>query len=138
LVHESFSIDRILTLHKQYPEARFIAHPESPPHVLKVASYIGSTQGMIDFVKTDAAPAFIVATEAGILHRMQQVVPDKTLIPAPTHDDNTWACSQCAFMKLHTLEKIHQCLLKESPEIEVEETTRLKAARAVHRMLAIS
>jgi len=82
LVHEAFAIDKILTLHSEHPDAKFIAHPESTPEVLKVASYIGSTSGMIKHVKTSPFTKFIVATEAGILHQMQKEVPHKTLIPA--------------------------------------------------------
>ncbi|MCE7862928.1 MAG: quinolinate synthase NadA [Bacteroidetes bacterium CHB5] len=138
LVHENFSIDKILALHKLYPHAQFIAHPESQPHILKIASYIGSTKGMIDFARKDAAQEFIIATEAGILHEMQKQVPDKLLIPAPAYEDNTCACSECPYMKMNTLEKLYNCLLTEQPEITVHEQTRQLAEAALQRMLQLS
>ena len=89
IVHEAFSIDKLLDTHKTHPEAKIIAHPESEEHILKTAAYIGSTSGLINYAKTDPAKEFIVATEAGILHEMQKEVPDKTLYPAPATEDNT-------------------------------------------------
>ncbi|WP_276369474.1 quinolinate synthase NadA [Chryseolinea sp. H1M3-3] len=138
MVHENFSIDKILELHRTNPKARFIAHPESPPHILKVASYIGSTKGMIDFVRQNQCDEFIVATEAGILHQMHKEVPDKTLIPAPGYEDNTCACSECPYMKMNTMEKLYQSLLLEQPTVHVDEAVRLKAAQALARMLTLS
>ncbi|MCK6616339.1 MAG: quinolinate synthase NadA [Cyclobacteriaceae bacterium] len=138
LVHENFSIDKILDLHRKYPEARFIAHPESQPHILRLATYIGSTKGMIDFVKQHHANEFIVATEAGILHQMQKEVPHKTLLPAPVFEENACACSECPYMKMNTLEKLFQCLQCETPEITINEAVRIKAKRALDRMLELS
>lgn len=138
LVHENFSIDKILDLHQKHPEAKFIAHPESQPHILRIASYIGSTRGMIDFVKQYPGREFIVATEAGILHQMHKEVPHKTLIPAPAFEDNTCACSECPYMKMNTLEKLRDCLLHEHPQIHVNEATRQGAERSLKRMLELS
>lgn len=138
LVHENFSIDKILNLHRQHPQAKFIAHPESQPHILRIASYIGSTKGMIDFVKKDPCQEFIVATEAGILHQMKKEVPNKLLIPAPSYEDNTCACSECPYMKMNTMEKLYECLLTEEPEIQVDEQVRLKAGNALQKMLNLS
>jgi len=138
LVHEAFAIDKILALHQKHPDAQFIAHPESNPTILKIASYIGSTSGIIDHVKTSPYNEFIVATEAGILYQMQKEVPHKTLIPAPAKEDNTCACSECAFMKLNTLEKLYQCLKNEAPEVNVSEQLRKRAAVPIQRMLELS
>jgi quinolinate synthase len=138
IVHENFSIDKIFELHRLYPNAKFIAHPESQPHILRIASYIGSTKGMIDFVKLDSCNEFIVATEAGILHQMQKAVPNKLLIPAPSYEDNTCACSECPYMKMNTLEKLHKCLLNETPEVTIDDSIRLKAVKSLTRMLQIS
>lgn len=138
IVHEAFAIDKILELHKNHPEAKFIAHPESNPEILKIASYIGSTSGMINHVKESPHKEFIVATEAGILYKMQQEVPNKTLIPAPAKEDNTCACSECAFMKLNTLEKLYLCLKNESPEIDVPKDIKEKAIIPIERMLELS
>jgi len=137
-VHEAFSIDKILRLHQKHPSAKFIAHPESEPHILKIASFIGSTSALINYVKKDDAIEYIVATEAGILHQMQKEVPDKILIPAPAFEDNTCACSECSFMKMNTLWKLYQCLKNESPEIIVPEETRLKAIKPIRRMFDLS
>ena len=109
VVHEAFSLDKLIALHKEHPDAKIIAHPESETHILQTAVYIGSTAGMIDYVKTNPNHKFIVATEAGILHKMQQEVPDKILIPAPAKENNTCACSECGYMKMNTLQKVYDC-----------------------------
>ncbi len=138
IVHEAFSIDKLLELHKKNPDAQIIAHPESETHILKTATYIGSTAGMINYVKESKANKFIVATEAGILYKMQQEVPEKILIPAPSHEDNTCACSECAFMKMNTLQKVYDCLVNESPEILVPLEIQEKALIPIERMLQLS
>ncbi len=138
IVHEAFSIEKLLELYKQHPSAMIIAHPESEEHILKVANYIGSTSGMLNFVKTSSHDTFIVATEAGILHQMQKDVPQKTLIPAPAKEDNTCACSECAFMKMNTLQKLYNCLKNESPEIILEDSLMEKAKRPIQRMMELS
>lgn len=138
VVHEAFSLDKLIEVHKQHPDAAIIAHPESETHILETASYIGSTAGMIDYVITNPNKKFIVATEMGILHKMQQLVPEKTLIPAPAKEDNTCACSECGYMKMNTLQKVYDCLLNESPEIIVPEGIREKALLPIERMLELS
>lgn len=138
VVHEAFSIDKLLALYKAHPGSRIIAHPESEEHILDAATYIGSTAGMINYVKTNPQEQFIVATEAGILHKMQQEVPDAILIPAPAQEDNTCACSECAYMKVNTLQKLYDCLLNESPQIEVAEALRQRALVPIQRMLELS
>jgi len=138
IVHEAFSIDKLIALHKKYPDYKIIAHPESEEHILNTATYIGSTSGMINYVKTHPKDKFIVATEAGILHKMQQEMPETELIPAPAVEDNTCACSECHFMKMNTLQKLYDCLLNESPQIEVPEHIRKKALLPIERMLELS
>ncbi|TQD36969.1 quinolinate synthase NadA [Haloflavibacter putidus] len=138
IVHEAFSLDKLLKLHQEHPEAKIIAHPESESHILQTASYVGSTAGMIKHVKTNPAKSYIVATEAGILHKMQQEVPQTTLIPAPAEEDNTCACSECAFMKMNTLQKLYDCLATETPKIEVSKTIREKAILPIEHMLELS
>ncbi|MDP2687457.1 MAG: quinolinate synthase NadA [Aequorivita sp.] len=138
IVHEAFSIDKLLKLYKEHPGSKIIAHPESESHILETATYIGSTAGMIDYVKKHPSEKFIVATEAGILHKMQQEVPQAILIPAPAEEDNTCACSECAFMKMNTLQKLYNCLLNETPQIEVSEVIRKKAILPIERMLELS
>ncbi len=138
IVHEAFSIEKLIELYKKYPEYKIIAHPESEEHILKTATYIGSTSGMINYVKKHSKEKFIVATEAGILHKMKQEVPNTELIPAPAKEDNTCACSECAYMKVNTMQKLYDCLLNESPQIEVAKNIRERALIPIKRMLELS
>lgn len=136
IVHEAFSFDKIVNLAKQYPKAKFIAHPESESQVLDIAHYIGSTSGLLSFVEEDSCDTFIVATEAGILHEMQKRCPTKQFIPAPVEDDSC-ACSECAFMKLNTMEKLYNCLKNETPEIQLDQELIEKARLPIERMLSL-
>ncbi|WP_369048350.1 quinolinate synthase NadA [Tenacibaculum sp. UWU-22] len=138
MVHEAFSIEKLIDLYKEHPDAEIIAHPESPRHILKAATYIGSTSGLLNYVKNSPKNKFIVATEAGILHKMQQQVPKKVLLPAPAKEDNTCACSECHYMKLNTLKKLYLCLKHEIPNIEVEEELSKKALLPIEKMLNLS
>ncbi|PUV23096.1 MULTISPECIES: quinolinate synthase NadA [Sphingobacterium] len=136
MVHEIFSQDKIDRLKSEYPEAKFIAHPECEDHILAKADYVGSTSGMLKFTQTDNAQVYIVATESGILYQMQKASPGKTFIPAPPN--NACACNDCPHMKLNTLEKLYNCLKYESPEILLPEDVILRAQRPIERMLEIS
>lgn len=138
IVHEAFSMDKLIELHKKHPDYKIIAHPESEEHILNTATYIGSTSGMINYVKEHQDQNFIVATEAGILHKMHEEIPNVDLIPAPAKEDNTCACSECHFMKMNTLQKLHDCLLNESPQIEVAEDIIERALLPIERMLELS
>ena len=138
VVHEAFSIEKLLALYKKHPDFKIIAHPESEEHILDTATFIGSTAGMINYVKENPKEKFIVATEAGILHKMQQEAPNTELIPAPAHEDNTCACSECGYMKVNTLQKLYACLVNESPQIEVSGTIRERALLPIERMLELS
>ncbi len=136
LVHEAFSFDKIVALAQENPKAKFIAHPESESPVLDIAHFIGSTSALLQFVQTDPSQTYIVATEAGILHEMQKKCPEKTFIPAPVEDD-TCACSECAYMKMNTVEKLYRCLRDESPEIILPESLVSAAKKPIDRMLAL-
>lgn len=138
VVHEAFSLDKLIEIYNKNPNAKIAAHPESESHILKAAHYIGSTSGIINFIKTDPAAVFIVATEAGILHELSKAVPNKTLIPAPSTEDNSCACSECAFMKMNTLEKLYLCLKNERPEMQITEKLRIEALKPIERMLELS
>ncbi|GGX17826.1 quinolinate synthase NadA [Aquimarina muelleri] len=138
IVHEAFCIDKLLDLHSQHPDAVIIAHPESEEHILKTATYIGSTSGMINHVKKYPEKKYIVATESGILHKMQKEVPNTILIPAPIEEDNTCACSECGYMKVNTLQKLYNCLYHESPQIDVPIDIRKRALVPIERMLELS
>ena len=135
IVHEAFSIDKLLKVYLQYPDAILIAHPESEAHILKSASFIGSTAALISYVKQHKDKQFIIATEVGILHKMQEEVPNTVLIPAPSKEDNTCACSECAYMKVNTLQKIYNCLNEESPEILLDPIIAKKALLPINKML---
>lgn len=134
IVHEAFSLDKLIKLIGSNPEAKIVAHPESETHILKVADFVGSTRKMIDYVKSSNDKTFIIATEAGILSQMQKEASGKTLIPAPTNEDNTCACSECAFMKVNTLEKLYNCLLHEEPAINLSKELIEKANIPLQRM----
>lgn len=138
IVHEAFSMEKLTTLISENPQAQLVAHPEAEDHLLKLADFIGSTRKMIDYVKNSDHDTFIIATEAGILHEMQREAPGKVLIAAPSHEDNTCACSECAFMKMNTLEKLYRCLLYETPEIKLDAALLEKAAIPLDKMLAWS
>lgn len=138
IVHEAFSIDKLLDTYKAHPKAKIIAHPESEDHILRTAEYVGSTSGLINYAKNSPAEEFIVATEAGILHEMQKEVPNKKLIPAPAVEDNTCACSECPYMKMNNMRKLYLCMKYELPEIHVPEEIRKKALVPIQRMLEIS
>ena len=135
IVHEAFSVEKLIKLMNEHPKAKLVAHPESEEHLLKIADFVGSTRKMIDYIKADKVDTFIIATEAGILHQMQLEAPGKMLIAAPSHEDNTCACSECAFMKVNTLEKLYNCLLYESPAIRLEPELLKKAEVPLEKML---
>lgn len=136
IVHEAFSFEKIVQLAQEYPKAKFIAHPESESQILEIAHYIGSTSGLLNFVQEDKSDTFIVATEAGILHEMQKKCPSKQFIPAPVEDDSC-ACSECAFMKLNTMVKLYRCLKNEKPEIQLDQALIEKARLPIERMLSL-
>lgn len=136
MVHEIFSQDKIDRLRAEYPDAKFIAHPECEDHILASADYVGSTSGMLKFTINDPANTYIVATESGIIHQMQKASPGKTFIPAPPN--NACACNDCPHMKLNTLEKLYNCLKYESPEITLDDSVIARAQRPIERMLEIS
>lgn len=136
-VHEKFSLERILDLKKQYPDAHILVHPECRKQVVTVADKVGSTAALLDYARNSDADTFIVATESGILHQMQKDCPGKTFIPAPP-DDSTCACNECSFMKLNTLQKLYDCLRDETPEITIDLQIAERARRPIERMLELS
>jgi quinolinate synthase len=138
MVHIDISLEKLAVLKSEYPEALLIAHPECKEMILKEADYVGSTTALLKFVETSPSSTFIVATEAGILHKMKHAVPHKHLIPAPSNEQNTCACSECPYMKMNTLEKLYNALYYELPEIHLEESIRIPAYKALKAMLKIS
>ena len=136
-VHERFSLQKILDLKAQHPEAKILVHPECKGPVVRVADKVGSTAALLKFAISDESREFIVATESGILHEMQKRCPGKTFIPAPP-DDSTCACNECNYMKLITLEKLYNSLKYEWPTVEVDSEIIEKAVRPINKMLEIS
>jgi quinolinate synthase len=136
MVHEIFSLEKILRLKTRYPEAKLLAHPECEETILKIADFIGSTTQILKYAVKDDAKEYIVATETGIIHQMEKDAPHKNFIPAPP--DNSCACNDCPHMKLNTLEKLYLCMKYEMPEITMDENLRLAAKKPIDKMLEIS
>ena len=136
-VHEQFSLEKIIELKKENPDAFILAHPECKSVILKIADHIGSTSSLLNFATKSLNKKFIVATESGILHEMQKKNPDKIFIPAPPND-STCACNECSYMRLNTMEKLYHCLKHENPEIWVNEEIRENAVKPIQKMLEIS
>lgn len=136
-VHEKFSVEKIIELKNQYPDAKVLVHPECKGAVVKLADKVGSTAALLKYSINDSSDIFIVATESGILHEMQKACPEKTFIPAPP-SDSTCACNECSYMKLVTMQKLYDCLKNEAPEIHVDAQVAEKAIVSINRMLEIS
>ena len=136
-VHEQFSVEKIVELKPQYPDAVVLAHPECKSVVLKLADVVGSTAALLKYAVNSDKQRFIVATEAGIIHEMQKKCPQKTFIPAPPND-STCGCNECNFMRLNTLEKLYNCLKYEFPEVTVDPEVAKEAVKPIKRMLEIS
>ncbi len=136
MVHEIFSLEKIIRLKIRHPKAKFIAHPECESDLLAIADFIGSTTQLLKYTQLDSCNEFIVATETGILHQMQKACPDKIFIPAPPN--NNCACNDCPHMKLNTLEKLYLSMLYEQPEIIMDEQLRLAAKRPIDKMMELS
>jgi len=137
IVHETFSEKRLLELMAQHPDAEVIAHPECHEGILRHAHFVASTSGLIDYAKKSPKQAFIVATEAGIMHKMAQAAPGKTLIAAPPEDESC-SCNVCPFMKKNTLEKLYLSLRDLQPQVDVPEPVRVRALKPIQRMLEMS
>lgn len=136
MVHEIFSLEKITRLKVRYPEAKLIAHPECEEPILRLADYIGSTTGLLNYTRKDSAAEYIVATEAGILHQMELASPQKLFIPAPP--TTNCACNDCPHMKLNTLEKLYLCMQYEQPELVMDRELMVAAKKPIERMLEIS
>ena len=133
-VHERFSVEKIIELKKQYPEAVVMAHLECKAPVLAAADVKGSTATMLNYAQQSDKKQFIVATEAGILHEMQRTCPDKEFIPVPPEI----SCNECQYMKMNTLEKVYNCLMNENPQIEIDPKIAKEAVKPIERMLELS
>ena len=136
-VHEKFSVEKILQLKEQYPDADVLVHPECKGAVAKLADKVASTAGLLKHAMASSKKDFIVATESGILFEMRKKCPQKNFIPVPP-EDSTCACNECNFMRLNTLKKLYNTLKYEWPEVVVDKDIAQKAVRPIRRMLEIS
>ena len=138
-VHEQFSLQKLIDLKNENLDAEIIAHPECKSVILKMADFVGSTQGLLNYVTKSDKTKFLVVTESGILHQMSKANPDKTFIPVPPEiEGKTCACNECVFMRMNTLEKLYLCLRDETPEILIDEELQEKAVKPILRMLELS
>jgi quinolinate synthase len=136
IVHDTFSERKLVGLKERHPDALVLAHPECDEVVLRLADYIGSTTGILNYATKSDAKTFIVATEPGILHQMEKAAPNKTFIPAPP--EANCACNECPHMKKNTMEKVYLSLRDLEPRLEMEPAL-LRAARVpIDRMLELS
>ncbi len=136
IVHETFSEEAVIQMKLEYPVAEVIAHPECQENLLDLANFIGSTSKLLSYTETSDTETFIVLTEPGIIHQMQQRVPQKTLLEVPGLDG--CSCNACPYMRLNTLQKLHDCLSTLEPTIEMEESLRIKAFLPMQKMLEMS
>ncbi|MBE6273786.1 MAG: quinolinate synthase NadA [Bacteroides sp.] len=136
-VHEQFSVEKIIELKAQYPDADVLVHPECKGAVAKLADKVASTAGLLKYAINSSKQNFIVATESGILHEMRKQCPEKNFIPVPP-EDGTCACNECNYMRLNTLEKLYNTLKYEWPEVTVDPEIAKEAVKPIQRMLEIS
>lgn len=135
-IHTSFSAQEMFNLKEKHPKAKIIAHPECEDVILDHADFVGSTSQLLEFTKRPNENEFIVMTEAGILHQMQKDSPNKTFHMGP--DLSGCACNECPHMKLNTLDKLYDCLLNETPTIEVNADLAQKALIPLNRMVEMA
>ncbi len=133
--HVEFTHASIVRIRQEFPDAPIVAHPECTKAVRLLADEICSTEKMVAFCKSSPARHFIIATEAGMLHRLQRECPDKRFIPAPT---DHCKCNECRFMKMNTLEKLHDCMANLAPRVELSSEIIARARAPIQRMLEIS
>lgn len=136
VVHETFSLRKIVALRERHPDAKLIAHPECEEPILRLADYVGSTTALLKYTISDHARRYIVATESGIVHQMRKASPGKEFIEGPP--EGACACNECPFMRLNTLEKVYLALRDLTPRIEMDATLRERARLPIDRMLALS
>ena len=133
--HVEFTHASITRIRREFPEAPLVAHPECTKAVRMLADEICSTEKMVGYCRASPARQFIIATEAGMLHRLKKECPGKTFVPAPT---DHCRCNECRFMKMNTLEKLHDCMANLAPQIELSDDILRRARLPIERMLEIS
>ncbi len=136
-VHDRFSIEKIMEMKKEFPEAKILVHPECRRPLQLIADKVGSTAALLEFAEMDEAPEYIVVTESGILFEMRRKCPHKRFLPAPA-EDSECQCNECDYMKLNTLEKVYKALRDERPEIFVDSKIAEKAIKPIEKMLSFN
>jgi quinolinate synthase len=134
-VHVEWTHNAITRIRREHPEAPLIAHPECTRAVRMLADEVCSTEKMVTWCRQHPSTAIIVATEAGMLHRLEKECPGKTFIPAPTENCR---CNECRFMKMNTLEKLLACMQNLEPRLELPQHILDRARAPIERMLEIS
>ncbi|MES2594764.1 MAG: quinolinate synthase NadA [Verrucomicrobiota bacterium] len=134
-VHMEFTRDSVEAIKEQYPDAKVVAHPECAYSVRVLADEVCSTEKMIGYCRNTPSDTFIIVTESGMLHRLEREVPGKRFIAGPT---GHCACADCRYMKLNTLQKLHDALRDLSPQVEMPEDIRARAEKPILRMLELS
>ena len=139
-VHSRFSLEALIQLKAENPGVEVLAHPECKAPILAQSDVIGSTKALLEHTIKSPAKRFIIATESGILFEMQRACPDKEFIPVPPEvtEGVGCSCNECEYMRMNTLEKVYNCLLNESPEMQVPKETAAKAVSSIQRMLEMS
>ena len=140
-VHERFSVAEIVKLKEQHPDAKVLAHPECKGPVLAVADVVGSTAVLLKYATEHPEHAYIVATEAGILHEMQRACPDTMFYPVPPEISERGigcSCNECEYMKMNTLLKLYNTLRYEWPVVDVDPAVAKEAVKPIERMLELS
>lgn len=136
-VHERFSVNKLIELKKQYPDARVLVHPECKGAIVKLADVVGSTAALLNYTVQNEANEFIVVTESGILYEMEKRSPQKKFIPLPP-EEGTSPCNECQYMRMITLPKVYNSLLHLAPQLEVDAEVSRAAVKSIHAMLDIS
>ena len=134
-VHVEFTRDSIQAIKDEHPDAAVVAHPECTYTVRMLADEVCSTEKMVGYCRDHPSDTFIIVTESGMLHRLEREVPNKRFIPGPT---GHCACADCRYMKLNTLQKLHDALRDLSPTVEMDEELRKRAELPISRMLELS
>lgn len=140
-VHEKFSLQKLIDLKNEYPQAKVLVHPECKGPIVEMADVVGSTKYLLNYAIESSDTVFLVATESGILHEMRKACKEKTFIPVPpevTEGDKTCACNECNYMRMNNLEKLYICLRDESNEIKVDNVVAKKAIIPIERMFEMS
>ena len=140
-VHERFSVEEIVKLKEEHPEAVVLAHPECKGPVLAIADVVGSTAVILKYCIESDKKEFIIATEAGILHEIERQCEGKTFYPVPPEISEGGvgcSCNECDYMKMNSLLKIYNALKYEWPTVEVSEDIRKEAVKPIERMLSMS